>query len=136
MLVAGDKYDTVWRAEPHTLAKHELLRRYLGGWFPIMTSYHQKVIYLDGYCAPGQYEGGEPGSPLIALKTLLDHTYGKNMTGKQFLFLFNDDDEARTEQLSRVLAAERESRGGTWPSHVPEPTLSCGSFDDTAQSLI
>lgn len=64
--MARDNYDTVWAAEPHTLAKHELLRRYLGGWFPIMTSYHRRVIYLDGYCGPGTYEDGEPGSPLTS----------------------------------------------------------------------
>ncbi|WP_024445386.1 three-Cys-motif partner protein TcmP [Mycolicibacterium iranicum] len=134
--MARDNYDTVWAAEPHTLAKHELLRRYLGGWFPIMTSYHQRVIYLDGYCGPGTYEDGEPGSPLIALRTLLDHSYGKNMSGKQFLFLFNDDNEERTDQLTQVLATEKASRGGNWPAHIAEPNVSCGSFDDTAQQLI
>jgi three-Cys-motif partner protein len=134
--VSRDPEPTVWQAEPHTRAKHELLRRYLGGWFPIMTRHRTKVIYLDGYCGPGRYESSEPGSPVIALNTLLDHSYRQNMTAKQFLFLFNDDDQARIDELQRVLEAERQRRGGAWPPYVVEPQVSCASFESTAQDLI
>lgn len=27
----------IWKIEQHTQAKHELLRRYLGAWFPILA---------------------------------------------------------------------------------------------------
>lgn len=134
--MSDDDYDTVWQAEPHTLAKHELLRRYLGGWFPIMTRYRDKLIYVDGYCGPGHYQGGEPGSPLIALRTLVDHSAGPNMGGKQFFFLFNDDDEARTDELEKVLAEEKAARGGQWPAYVMEPAVSCASFEQTANEII
>ena len=134
--MSKDNYNTVWAAEPHTLAKHELLRRYLGGWFPIMTAYREKVIYLDGYCGPGRYENGEPGSPVIALTTLLNHSSGKNMTGKHFFFWFNDDEKERTDELERVLAEEKSRRGGAWPEYVADPSVSCSSFEDTAQQII
>lgn len=29
--------DTIWEAEPHTLAKHTILKAYLQAWFPILT---------------------------------------------------------------------------------------------------
>src|SRR5690554_564418 len=30
--------EPIWPIEEHTKAKHELLRRYLGAWFPILAS--------------------------------------------------------------------------------------------------
>ena len=30
--------DVIWQLEPHTKAKHELLRYYLGAWFPILAT--------------------------------------------------------------------------------------------------
>ena len=45
----------IWQIEDHTKAKHALLRRYLGGWFPVLTAqgYNRRVIYLDGFAGPG-----------------------------------------------------------------------------------
>jgi three-Cys-motif partner protein len=64
---------TLWPIEPHTQAKHAILRRYLEAWFPILSTYNKRVVYLDGFCGPGRYEGGEPGSPLIALNVAKHH---------------------------------------------------------------
>jgi hypothetical protein len=53
-----------WRADPHTLAKHRILKGYLGAWFPAMTlgAYgHRRVLIIDGFAGPGDYEGGEEG---------------------------------------------------------------------------
>ena len=35
--------DTVWQIEEHTKAKHEILRRYLSAWFPILASKIPKI---------------------------------------------------------------------------------------------
>jgi three-Cys-motif partner protein len=48
--------DTLWEIEPHTIAKHEILRRYLGAWFVIMGQTNRRIIYLDGFCGPGRYK--------------------------------------------------------------------------------
>jgi three-Cys-motif partner protein len=61
--------ETLWEIEPHTKAKHEILRRYLGAWFPILGSKIPKIVYIDGFCGPGRYKGGEEGSPIIAIRT-------------------------------------------------------------------
>ena len=60
--------DTMWRLEPHTAAKHEILRRYLKAWFPILGRRHPRLVFVDGFCGPGRYAGGEDGSPLVALE--------------------------------------------------------------------
>ena len=30
-----------------------------------------EILYIDGFAGPGEYEGGEAGSPIIALDTAL-----------------------------------------------------------------
>lgn len=54
-----------WDCDPHTKAKHQLLRGYLMAWFPIMLSWTD-VTYAEGFSGAGVYNGGEPGSPIIA----------------------------------------------------------------------
>lgn len=63
---------TQWRLEPHTAAKHEILRRYMNAWFPILGSYHGRVVFLDGFAGPGIYADGEPGSPRDHYESLAD----------------------------------------------------------------
>ena len=58
---------------PHTAAKHLLLKGYLDRWFPILGKYNQRINYIDGFAGPGEYEGGEPGSPLLAIEAAKYH---------------------------------------------------------------
>ena len=58
---------------PHTAAKHLLLKRYLDRWFPILGKYNQRINYIDGFAGPGEYEGGELGSPLLAIEAAKYH---------------------------------------------------------------
>lgn len=93
--------DTIWEIEPHTQAKHEILRRYLGAWFPILGKYNQRVVYIDGFCGPGRYKGGEVGSPIIALGEALKHNV--RLSNVNFTFLFMDVREDRIEHLASEL---------------------------------
>jgi three-Cys-motif partner protein len=94
--------DTVWKLDPHTLAKHEILRRYLGAWFPILARYNQRIVYIDGFCGPGRYSQGEPGSPLIALEQALLHRNRLDRNAVTFLFL--DERTDRIDHLKTELA--------------------------------
>lgn len=59
----------LWECSPRTKAKLDILNNYLGAWFNILASYGYKhVIYVDGFCGPGEYSTGEIGSPVIAAK--------------------------------------------------------------------
>ncbi|MFZ7121222.1 MAG: three-Cys-motif partner protein TcmP, partial [Eubacteriaceae bacterium] len=46
---------TIWAIEPHTEAKHAILRKYLDAWLPIITRWNGKVLYIDGFAGPGEY---------------------------------------------------------------------------------
>lgn len=59
-----------WECDPHTAAKHRVLERYLQAWWPIMLRTFPRATYVEGFAGPGVYVGGEPGSPIIALRTL------------------------------------------------------------------
>ena len=64
---------TKWKLQPHSKAKHLILKSYLDAWLPILTSRNNRVIYIDGFAGPGEYVGGEDGSPIIAIKSVIDH---------------------------------------------------------------
>jgi len=87
--------EPIWDIKPHTKSKHEILSRYLGAWFGIMGPINQRVVYLDGFCGPGRYKKGEPGSPIIALEIACD-LYSKNRINKA-TFVFVDE---RSDRLS------------------------------------
>lgn len=90
--------ETTWPIEPHTIAKHKILRKYLSAWFPILNRYHKRLVYLDGFSGPGIYKGGEPGSPIIALKTASEHFRPIN---GEAIFLFIEERADRADNLKR-----------------------------------
>lgn len=93
----------IWKLEPHTRAKHAILRRYLDAWLPIL-SYAQfpKILFIDGFAGPGVYEGGEDGSPIIALKAALA---AKIPSTTQLRFFFVEKDKERAECLQQLASA-------------------------------
>lgn len=97
---------TIWPIEPHTEAKHEILRYYLGAWFPILATTQHRLLYVDGFAGPGEYEGGEDGSPIIALKVARDHLLRDKLhrSGMELVFFFVEKDEARYQNLEQKLA--------------------------------
>lgn len=90
---------TLWPLQPHTEAKHAILRRYLGAWLPILGSSSELLVYVDGFAGPGRYEGGEKGSPIIAL----DETISQAARLPTTLMLFIEADRARFEHLRREI---------------------------------
>lgn len=94
--------ETLWPLQPHTKGKHEVLRRYLAAWFPIIGSFARRMVFIDGFAGPGEYAEGEVGSPIIALEA-----YRKNAdrTKAEVIFLFVEEDRARMEHLKKVVSA-------------------------------
>lgn len=95
--------ESLWDIEPHTLAKHEILKRYLEAWFPILATYNPRIVYLDGFSGPGRYKGGEDGSPIIALKQALSHF--ARLHGREITFLFIDERSDRIDHLKAEIAS-------------------------------
>lgn len=119
---------TTWPMDPHTREKHVILRKYLQAWLPIMTKYNERVILLDGFAGPGEYDGGEFGSPLIAIDTWLTHNYSA-LHQREVLFLFIEERADRCEHLQQVLA----NRYPTLRAHYE---IYQGRFDETLTQLL
>lgn len=126
--------DTHWELMPHTEAKHRILTEYLKMWFPVLARYRGRIVLLDGFAGPGSYSGGEPGSPLLVLRALLDHSHLERMSGCEFLLIFNEMDKQRFAALERVIEAERQARGG-WPANVKVVTVNQG-FQPLAEDIL
>lgn len=92
---------TLWPIEPHTRVKHELLHRYLQAWYPILASPSRQLLFVDGFAGPGVYLGGEPGSPVVALRALVEHDRFETMSAstRGFHFLFVEERPDRVERL-------------------------------------
>jgi three-Cys-motif partner protein len=58
-----------------------------------MRSSH--IFYIDGFAGPGEYEGGEPGSPIIALQAALEQA--SHIAAMTFLFV-----EAREDRIEHL----------------------------------
>jgi len=71
--------ETVYSADPHTTAKHRILEEYLKRWLPILANHSKSIrangrlLYVDGFAGTGEYSDNVPGSPLVAIRTALQH---------------------------------------------------------------
>lgn len=78
---------------PFQHVKHELIRCYLNGWYPKLGTWARRVLYVDTHAGRGRYDTGDPGSPLIALQTLLQHSFrDRLLNASEFNFLFIERD--------------------------------------------
>ena len=59
-----------WEYSVHCYVKHKLFEKYFQKWSIILGRTFSKIGYFDGFAGRGVYEGGEEGSPLLALKVL------------------------------------------------------------------
>jgi three-Cys-motif partner protein len=102
---------TIWPIDRHTQAKHEILRRYLEAWFPILIQHFQSARIVDGFAGPGEYKGGQSGSPLIALDVLLKHpskaVYDATYKGSTEL-IFIEQDGRRSKYLQQRVLEQRQ----------------------------
>jgi len=93
---------TIWNLKPHTRAKHLILKSYLDAWLPILTSWNKRVIYIDGFAGPGEYIGGEDGSPIIAIKSVMDH---KIVFKSEIVMIFTEAVPDRCEFLENKISS-------------------------------
>ena len=71
-------------------------------WFPILATTSGRIIYLDGFAGPGIYEDEEEGSPLIALRTAIEHIHQPRFKA-EIKFVFIERDSERMSILRKVL---------------------------------
>ena len=94
---------------PFQRMKHDLIRRYLEGWFPKLGFWSGRVVYFDTHAGRGAYAGDNPGSPVVALRTLLGHTArDRLLDNSDFQFVFLERDEENASRLREEIQREGE----------------------------
>jgi len=120
------KGSVTWYADPHTIAKIELIRRYLNAWFPIvgLTFSPKPILYVDGFAGPGEYTNPHVGSPVVALEAAIEAAESEKLKGRHLnvLLEFVEQDSSRVENLQRFLNGIRVPNGVSWD-------VRCGEFD-------
>ncbi|WP_422473682.1 three-Cys-motif partner protein TcmP [Endozoicomonas sp. ALB032] len=121
---------TCWPLDPHTIGKHQVLKSYMHAWLPILSSGFPKLMFIDGFAGPGEYECGSPGSPIIALDALIQHSYKQHISS-QVDFYFLEKDERRISHLSNLVKAR-------YPSLPPNVNVYFinGVFDTSVTELL
>lgn len=126
---------TIWELEPHTASKHEILRRYLQAWAPILSQGNfPHLVFVDGFAGPGRYARGEEGSPLIAITAVIEQP---RPIKAKVDFHFIELDKERSDHLATEIEALRipsnvttKIHGGrsfqdvfpeVWDSYAPRP---------------
>lgn len=133
--MARDSDPFKWKYAPHTKAKHDILAYYLDGWYPILARWHGRLLFLDGFAGRGRYESGEEGSPLIALRRLLEHrSFNSLMKGREFVFYLIEADEDNAASLEREIQNYKASIH-SWPSKVKTVVVN-DKFDSRAGAII
>ena len=97
----------VWDAEPHTIAKIEILKAYLNAWFRIlgMKRRSQTILYVDGFAGPGYYRNHEEGSPLAAVRVAerTIRSLGEKFVAAQLHCAFIESHPERFNALSETV---------------------------------
>lgn len=108
----SDTLPTIWESSAHTLAKLRILENYLKAWIPIMLrqSYRLGIseaepLFVDGFAGPGRYAGGEIGSPILAIESVLAHSYEFPIP---INFLFIEEHDERHAILKNTVEEYRE----------------------------
>lgn len=115
--------ETLWSLEDHTVGKHLVLKEYLKAWYPIMGRYNHRILLIDGFAGPGEYAGGEQGSPIVALRTLIDHERMQHIEA-EFVFMFIEQRKDRLAHLEGLIDGLRPDLP---PGCTVKPIL--GNFD-------
>lgn len=119
----------LWERDPHTAAKHDILRAYLQAWFPILGRYNRRIVYLDGFAGPGEYTDHSAGSPLIALDVALEQ---RAHLPNEVVFYLIEQDTHRAEHLAGLVQARRDA--GLPETFAVE--VHCDEFASDVQAML
>ena len=121
---------TLWPLPPQTVGKHLVLRSYLGAWLGILGPSVPKLVLIDGYAGPGEYEGHEWGSPLIALDVFENHS-ARDRIIATLMFLFLEEGSKRYAHLKSLVAPIAQRLG-----RRARVDIETGRFDESMSDLL
>lgn len=101
--------DGMWELGAHSVGKHRLLSSYLRCWLPILGRWYGDLVVFDGFAGPGEYMGGEKGSPQIIIDAASKFVSGGS--NQRVHCLLVELDPARFAHLQAVVERLRVSNG-------------------------
>ena len=130
--MAGVK-ETIWSMQPHTEAKHRILRGYLDAWFRIVSRVRRarRVLYLDGFAGPGSYLGGEVGSPIVAIDAAVRACHSFQVPVR---LAFIEQDRRRHAHLASVVAQRQECYESIRNLEIRDPIR--GDCEETLKTVL
>lgn len=123
-----------WPADPHTLAKIELVSRYVGKWISIVGRYFKgkQILFIEGFAGPGIYKDGERGSPIASIQAVSKSmSIAKNSNAWRAGDVYVELVE-RERKIFESLQHQVESVAMPHDIHV---TMRNGSFDKEFQDI-
>lgn len=123
----ADTNSTYWKEYSNLQrVKHDLIRKYLGGWFPkLVLGGNGRILFIDTHAGRGRHMQGELGSPLVALTTLLEHNFrDRILSSGEVVFNFIERDEENLRSLEQEL-----ERFEPLPANIAVQPLEGDSFD-------
>ena len=105
--MTGGPRATLWDFDPHTIAKHKILKKYIEAWAPILIqSSNGRIVYVDGFAGPGEDSKKQyPGSPLIAIDSIANHRLRSNFNSEIVLW-FIEEREDRANYLESLIKSK------------------------------
>ena len=106
--------EVLWDLPDHTVGKHEVLVAYLKAWIPILGQGFRRAVVVDGFAGPGEYRGGELGSPRLSWRVAGEHRRAGRLEDVGVDFHFFDADASAVEHLRPLLEREPKYDGMTF----------------------
>ncbi len=105
--------------------KHDLIKNYLNGWLPKLGYWSGRIVYFDTHAGRGKHAGGQLGSPLVALRTLLEHRFREELLKRsEVVFFYIERDQSNLDLLRKELQSL-----GELPKRIIIKTLATDCFD-------
>ena len=123
--MAAKQSGILWQAEPHTVAKVEVLRAYLVAYFQILGTSKpgQTLLYVDGFAGPDEYQNfphGSPSAALLAAQEAMRNSQDR-WKARKLHCAFIESDTKRFENMARKSSRFAHWQG--WRFTLTTPTL-------------
>jgi three-Cys-motif partner protein len=75
-------------------------------------------LYFEGFAGPGVYTNGKPGSPIVAIKSALEHILRPHFENKEIIFLMVEKEEDRANRLRKEIKRQCPNIPSAWTVEV------------------
>ena len=122
---------TLWPRDPHTEGKHLVLKEYLNAWLPILGTTQGRILFIDGFAGPGEYSGGEAGSPVVAMDAFVNHQAKHRITA-DIVLVFIEKCADRARHLRSVVKKWKPQ----FPDNMCVRVFDKKEFDPTMKKIL